>query len=211
MCIRRREPRIKVVKRSSVSTGQLKRLLAVHRQPINLMVFQGALGLASYETLSWERLRAYMLSALIHTVRSYPALPRARQQEHQRYVPQNPLVLKRKPLKFRTPTADRDQPVSRRFKPSSRTTFIGEQPNPWELLHPQDVMSRHRGAKPHRRYGRSDAISLLSPAYLLSVELWPFHTGPQDHLGRLSSLLEVSLSQSSRLLPIRSTNDCQPF
>ena len=47
-------------------------------------------------------------------------------------------------------------------------------------------MSRHRGAKPHRRYGRSDAISLLSPAYLLSVELWPFHTEPQDHLGRLS-------------------------
>ena len=34
--------------------------------------------------------------------------------------------------------------VSRRSKPSSRTTFIGEQPNPWELLHPQDVMSRHR-------------------------------------------------------------------
>ena len=47
-------------------------------------------------------------------------------------------------------------------------------------------MSRHRGAKPHRRCGRSDAISLLSPAYLLSVELWPFHTGPQDHLDRLS-------------------------
>ena len=46
-----------------------------------------------------------------------------------------------------------------------------------ELLHPQDVMSRHRGAKPHRRYGRSDAISLLSPEYLLSDELWPFHCG----------------------------------
>ena len=142
-----------MVKRSPVSTGQLKRLLALHRQPINLVVFQGALEQLLYETLSWDWLRAYMLSALIHTVRSYPALPRARQQEHQRYVPQNPLVLKRKSLKFRTPTADRDQPVSRRFKPSSRTTLIGEQPNPWELLHPQDVMSRHRGAKPHRRCG----------------------------------------------------------
>ena len=45
----------------------------------------------------------------------------------------------------------------------SRTAFIGEQPNPWELLHPQDAMSRHRGAKPRRRYGRLGAISLLSP------------------------------------------------
>src|SRR5438552_3718690 len=84
-------------------------------------------------------------------------------------------------VKVPAPTADRDRPGSRRSEPSSRTTLIGEQPNPWDRLQPQDVMSRHRGAKPHRRYGRSDAISLLSPAYLLSVELWPFHTGPQDH------------------------------
>ena len=111
-----------------------------------------------------------MLSAFIRSVHSYPAVPLARQLEHQRDVLLNPLVLKRKPLKFRTPTADRDQPVSRRFKPSSRTTLIGEQPNPWELLHPQDVMSRHRGAKPLRRYGRSGVISLLSPEYLLSDE-----------------------------------------
>ena len=108
-------------------------------------------------------------------------LPLARQQEHQWFVHPGPLVLRTDPLKSPTPTADRDQTVSRRFKPSSRTTLIGEQPNPWDLLQPQDVMSRHRGAKPHRRYGRSDAISLLSPAYLLSVELWPFHTGPQAH------------------------------
>ena len=67
--------------------------------------------------------------------------------------------------------------------------LIGEQPNPWELLHPQDAMGRHRGAKPPRRYGRSGEISLLSPGYLLSVELWRFHTLPQDHLGRLSALL----------------------
>ena len=122
-----------------------------------------------------------MLSAFILSVVSYPAMPLARQLVHQSYVLLNPLVLKKNPLKFRTPTADRDQPVSRRFKPSSRTTFIGEQPNPWELLHPQDVMSRHRGAKPHRRYGRSVAISLLSPEYLLSDERWPFHTEPPDH------------------------------
>jgi hypothetical protein len=122
-----------------------------------------------------------MLSAFILSVVSYPAVPLARQLVHQSYVLLNPLVLKKNLLKFRTPTADRDRPVSRRSEPSSRTTFIGEQPNPWELLHPQDVMSRHRGAKPPRRCGRSVAISLLSPEYLLSDELWPFHTEPQDH------------------------------
>src|SRR5262249_35706412 len=85
-----------------------------------------------------------MLSAFILSVHSYPAVPLARQLVHQRNVLQNPLVLKKNLLKFRAPTADRDRPVSRRSEPSSRTTFIGEQPNPWELLHPQDVMSRHR-------------------------------------------------------------------
>ena len=71
--------------------------------------------------------------------------------------------------------ADRDQTVSRRFEPSSRTTLNGEQPYPWELLHPQDVMSRHRGAKPCRRCELLGKISLLSLRYLLSVERWPFH------------------------------------
>ena len=129
------------------------------------------LSVIPYETSSRRGLHAYMLSAFILSVLSYPAVPLARQQEHQRDVLLNPLVLKKNLLKFRTPTADRDRPVSRRSEPSSRTTFIGEQPNPWELLHPQDVMSRHRGAKPLRRYGRSGAISLLSPEYLLSDEL----------------------------------------
>ena len=85
-----------------------------------------------------------MPSAFILSVHSYPAMPRAGQLAHQRYVPPNPLVLGRKLLKSPTPTTDRDRPVSRRSKPSSRTAFIGEQPNPWELLHPQDAMSRHR-------------------------------------------------------------------
>ena len=99
---------------------------------------------------------------------------------------------------------DRDRTVSQRSKPSSRTTLIGEQPNPWDLLQPQDVMSRHRGAKPPRRYGRSEGISLLSPEYLLSVERRPFHSEPPDHYGLLSHLLEVSLSQSSPLVPLHS-------
>ncbi|BAH73833.1 hypothetical protein DMR_37480 [Solidesulfovibrio magneticus RS-1] len=122
-----------------------------------------------------------MLSAVILSEHSYPAMPLARQQVHQRFVHPGPLVLGTTPLNSPTPTEDRDQTVSRRFKPSSRTTLIGEQPNPWDLLQPQDVMSRHRGAKPHRRYELLDAISLLSPAYLLSIERWPFHSGPPDH------------------------------
>src|SRR5437763_4348243 len=85
-----------------------------------------------------------MPAAFIRAVRSYPALPLARQLEHQRYVPPNPLVLRRKPRESPAPTTDRDRPVSRRSKPSSRTAFIGEQPNPWDLLQPQDAMSRHR-------------------------------------------------------------------
>src|SRR5215210_2610420 len=85
-----------------------------------------------------------MPSAFIHSARSYPAVRLASQLEHQRCVPPNPLVLGRKPLKYPAPAADRDRPVSRRSKPSSRTAFIGEQPNPWDLLQPQDAMSRHR-------------------------------------------------------------------
>src|SRR5438445_10980545 len=122
-----------------------------------------------------------MPSALIPAAHSYPAMPLARQLAHQRCVLPNPLVLGKGPRESPPPTADRDRPVSRRSKPSSRTAFIGEQPNPWDLLHPQDAMSRHRGAKPGRRCELLDQISLLSPAYLLSVERRPFHPGPPDH------------------------------
>ena len=151
-----------------------------------------------------------MPSAFIRSGRGYPAVRLASQLAHQRSVPPSPLVLGRTPLKPPPPAADRDRPVSRRSKPSSRTAFIGEQPNPWELLHPQDVMSRHRGAKPPRRYERSEEISLLSPEYLLSVERWPFHPGPPDHYPRLSPLLVASHSQSSTLLRLRSLPDCRP-
>ena len=122
-----------------------------------------------------------MLSAVISSVRCYPAVPLARQPEHKRYVHPGPLVLRTGPLNLPTPTADRDQTVSRRFKPSSRTALNGEQPYPWDLLQPQDAMSRHRGAKPRRRYELLGAISLLSPEYLLSDERWPVHVEPPDH------------------------------
>ncbi len=72
-----------------------------------------------------------MHSAVIPSIHSYPALRLAPQQVHQRYVHPGPLVLGTNPLNSPTPTADRDQTVSRRFEPNSRTTLIGEQPNPW--------------------------------------------------------------------------------
>jgi hypothetical protein len=122
-----------------------------------------------------------MLSTLILSKHSYPAMQLALQPEHHWFVHFGPLVLEAAPLKIPTPATDRDQTVSRRFEPNSRTTLIGEQPNPWDLLQPQDVMSRHRGAKPLRRYELLVAISLLSPEYLLSVERRRFHFLPPDH------------------------------
>ncbi len=104
-----------------------------------------------------------MLSVLINSTRSYPAMLLAEQLVHQRCVHPGPLVLGTDPLKFLTPTLDRDRTVSRRSEPSSRASLMGEQPNPWDLLQPQDETSRHRGAKPPRRCGLLGEISLLSP------------------------------------------------
>ena len=132
-----------------------------------------------------------MPSAVIESILSYPAMRLAPQQVHQRYVHPGPLVLGTDPLNTPTPTADRDRTVSRRSEPNSRTTLIGEQPSPWYRLHPQDEMTRHRGAKHRRLYELLGGISLLSPEYLLSVERWPVHEGPPDHYDRLSSLLDL--------------------
>src|SRR5689334_16159367 len=104
-----------------------------------------------------------MLSAVILTRRSYPAVLLAEQLAHQRSVHPGPLVLGAAPRKSPTPTADRDRPVSRRSEPSSRTALMGEQPNPWDLIQPQDAMSRHRGAEPCRRCELLGKTSLLSP------------------------------------------------
>ena len=145
-----------------------------------------------------------MLSVVIRSEHSYPAMPLARQPEHQRAVRPGPLVLRSTPLKSPTPTADRDRTVSRRSEPSSRTALIGEQPNPWDLIQPQDAMSRHRGAKPPRRYELLGEISLLSLAYLLSYERRPFHTEPPDHFILLSHLFGLSALQSSSLMPLHS-------
>src|SRR5579863_4027275 len=77
----------------------------------------------------------------------------AEQPVHQRFVRPGPLVLGSNLLKSPAPTADRDRTVSRRSEPRSRTALMGEQPNPWDLLQPQDATIRHRGAKPPRRCG----------------------------------------------------------
>ena len=151
-----------------------------------------------------------MHSAVICACPRYPALQLAPQLVHERAIRPGPLVLGSAPLNLPTPTADTDRTVSRRSEPSSCTTLTGEQPDPWDLLQPQDVMSRHRGAKPCRRYELLGRISLLSLAYLLSVERWQFHIQPPDHLDLLSYLLEVCLSQLSWLISIYSTPDCQP-
>ncbi len=145
-----------------------------------------------------------MLSALIQSRLRYPAVLLAAQPVNQRSVQHGPLVLVSEPRKFPTPTIDRDRTVSRRSEPSSRATLMGEQPNPWDLLQPQDVTSRHRGAKPLRRYELLGGISLLSPEYLLSFERWPFHTEPPDHYALVSYLIDLSVSQSSALMPLHS-------
>ena len=152
-----------------------------------------------------------MLSALIRSRHSYPAVQLALQPVHQRLVQSGPLVLRSGPLKLPTPITDRDRTVSRRSEPSSRATLIGEQPNPWDLLQPQDVTSRHRGAKPPRRYELLGEISLLSPAYLLSFERWPFHAEPPDHYILLSHQLDPSVSLSSMLVLLHSTYGYQAY
>ena len=150
-----------------------------------------------------------MLSALIQTRLGYPAVPLAEQLVNRRSVHHGPLVLVTAPRKTPTPAIDRDRTVSRRSEPSSRATLMGEQPNPWDLLQPQDVTSRHRGAKPPRRYELLGGISLLSPEYLLSFERCPFHAETPDHYALVSYLLDLLVSQSSALMPLHSETGYQ--
>src|SRR5260370_11759354 len=110
-----------------------------------------------------------MLSALIPSGRSYPALAQAGQLAHQRSSHLGPLVLEMTPLTLPAPTTDRDRTVSRRSEPSSRAALMGEQPNPWDLLQPQDATSRHRDAKPWPRCELLGKARLLSPGYPFSV------------------------------------------
>ncbi len=150
-----------------------------------------------------------MLSALILTGLSYPAVHLAAQPADQRSVQHGPLVLVSDPRNSPAPATDRDRTVSRRSEPSSRATLIGEQPNPWDLLQPQDVTSRHRGAKPLRRCELLGGISLLSPEYLLSFERRPFHAEPPDNNTLVSYLVALFISQSTTLILLHSAHRYQ--
>ncbi len=150
-----------------------------------------------------------MLSALIQSRRGYPAAHLAVQPANRRSVQHGPLVLVSAPRKTPAPTIDRDRTVSKRSAPRSRATFMGAQPNPWGLLQPPDVTSRHRGAKRFRRSELLGIISLLSPEYLLSFERCPFHAETPDHYALVSYLLGMSASQSSALMPLHSADGYQ--
>ena len=145
-----------------ISSSQLHVLPHFHLCPIDLVVFKGVYsfrmgylilrGASRLDAFSVYPVPTWLLCHGFDT-----------QQIHQRSVHPGPLVLRTAPLKYPTPTPDRDRTVSRRSEPSSRTALMGEQPNPWDLLQPQDAMSRHRGAKPLRRCELLGVISLLSP------------------------------------------------
>ena len=147
----------------SISTCQLNALLHLHLKPINLIVFEGSYLLKGVGYLilrGASRLDAFS----VYPVQTWlPSDAFGRQLVHQWSVQPGPLVLGSAPLKYPPPAPDRDRTVSRRSEPSSRTALMGEQPNPWDRLQPQDAMSRHRGAKPLRRCELLGVISLLSP------------------------------------------------
>jgi hypothetical protein len=178
----------------------------LHLPPINVLVSDSPLrtlilGRVSHlDAFSAYLSRTWLRSNTSDDITATPAVRPTRSSRTKVSPPQNS-----------TPITDRDRTVSRRSEPSSRATLIGEQPNPWNLLQLQDVTSRHRGAKPPRRYELSEAISLLSPAYLLSFERWPFHTEPPDHYTLLSYLLDLSVSQSSLLVLLHSTYGYRPY
>src|SRR6202008_1077036 len=110
-----------------------------------------------------------MLSAVITSRRSQPAVPLAGQLAHQRSVRPGPLVLGTALLKSPARAADRDRTVSRRSKPSSRTALIGEQPNPWDLLQPQDATSLPLGPCSSPRRRRAD---IEVPNHAVDMDSW---------------------------------------
>ena len=82
--------------------------------------------------------------------------------------------------------ADRDRTVSRRSEPSSYHFN-------WRTAKPLGPAPAPGCDEPTSRCQTPssiwtlEGISLLSPAYLLSVERWPFHSEPPDHYDRLST------------------------
>ena len=188
----------------AISTARLNASRRLHLQPIDVVVSHGPPRVLIPGPASrLDAFSAYPFRAWLpcHAPGGTTGTPAARPTRSSRTSVS--------PRPDSTPATDRDRTVSRRSEPSSRATLMGEQPNPWDLLQPQDVTSRHRGAKPLRRYELLGAISLLSPEYLLSFERRPSHKEPPDHYALLSHLFGSSPSQSSTLLPLRSQTGYQ--
>ena len=155
-------PRVPRSSLRPISRCQLCTLLCLHPTPIYPVVSGGTYGSPRGHPVSGGASRLDAFS--VYPFRAWPPCHGAGpQQVHQRPVRPGPLVLGAAPLRCPAPAPDRDRTVSRRSEPSSRTALMGEQPNPWDLLQPQDAMSRHRGAKPLRRCELLGVISLLSP------------------------------------------------
>jgi hypothetical protein len=147
----------------SLSTGKLHTSLHFHPPPIYPVVCRGPYQIYCGCSHLGARFTLRCFQRLSLPDIATQRLRLAAQLVHQRSVQPGPLVLGSAPLKTSAPAADRDRTVSRRSEPSSRTALMGEQPNPWDLIQPQDATSRHRGAKPCRRCERLGKISLLSP------------------------------------------------
>jgi len=125
-----------------------------------------------------------MLSAVIPWKHSYPALPLTRQPAHQRFPQPGPLVLGSDSLKNPTLLLDRDRAVSRRSEPSSRTALTGEQTDPWDLLQPQDAVSRPCVSP--ITWGIDYTIT---PICIGGLACYPFHTLERILRGKLGESL----------------------
>ena len=109
------------------------------------------------------------------------------------------------PLNSPSPVVDRDRTVSRRSEPSSRTALMSEQLNPWDLLQPRDAMSRHRGINPRRRCELLARLICYPRRTFYPMIDGPPTWKPPGHYVLLSYLLDLSISQSSSLVPLHST------
>src|SRR4029453_15124851 len=164
-----------------ISTGRLNTSPCVHLRPINLVVYQGPYPVYPVGDLISRKASRLDAFSAYPCRRSPTSRALGRTTGTRELRPSRPSRLRASSSKTPPPTENRGRTVSRRSKPSPRTVLMGEQPNPWEMLHPQDATSRHRGAKPCRRCGLLGKISLLSPGYLLSVDRPRFHTPRPGH------------------------------
>ena len=100
-----------------------------------------------------------MSSVVLKLRRSCFAMLRVETTNSQQVFPSRSSRTKVRLKQFSIIYGRQGQTVSRRSKPNSCTTLIGEQPNPWNLLLLQELISRHRGAKLSRRYGSQGQLA----------------------------------------------------